>query len=216
MLPSTASLRIPHSLVQKVPPSFLPGAIILTVIYWMQVALHQIGVPFMAKESVQEKLSRVRPPRVHITYNVEIGDAIENKELPFVMGVLGDFGGHPAKEQLRSREFVEINPDNFDEVLRKMNPRVAFKVPNMLANVTEPELSVQLDFEKLTDFDPEQVAQKIGPIREWLELRTKLADLRGSLQGNPEFEDMLQRLLRNPEQQQQVSKELTEKGDDHA
>jgi len=170
----------------------------------------------MAKESVQEKLSRVRPPRVHITYNVEIGDAIENKELPFVMGVLGDFGGHPAKEQLRSREFVEINPDNFDEVLRKMNPRVAFKVPNMLANATEPELSVQLDFEKLTDFDPEQVAQKIGPIREWLELRTKLADLRGSLQGNPEFEDMLQRLLRNPEQQQQVSKELTEKGDDHA
>lgn len=172
----------------------------------------------MAKESVQEKLSRVRPPRVHITYNVEIGDAIENKELPFVMGVLGDFSGQPVKEQLRSREFVEINPDNFDEVLRKMNPRVVFKVPNLLANASGPELAVQLDFEKLTDFDPEQVAQKIGPIREWLELRTKLADLRGSLQGNPEFEDMLQQLLHNTEQQQQVGKELTatEKGDDHA
>ena len=82
----------------------------------------------MAKQSTQHKLDRVRPPRVHVTYDVEVGDAIELKELPFVMGVLGDFTGQPTEPlpRLRDRKFVEVNPDNFDSVLEGMKPHLAF------------------------------------------------------------------------------------------
>src|SRR6266851_4810664 len=94
----------------------------------------------MAKESTQQKLSRVRAPRVHITYDVEVGGAIELKELPFVMGVLGDFTGQadPAMPALRDRKFVEVTPDNFDQVLEKMSPRVAFSVDNKLSKGAAP------------------------------------------------------------------------------
>src|SRR4030081_1926844 len=89
----------------------------------------------MAKASTQHKLDRVRPPRVHVTYDVEVGDAIEIKELPFVMGVLGDFTGQPTEPlpRLKDRKFVEVNPDNFDSVLECMKPHLAFEVDNKLA-----------------------------------------------------------------------------------
>src|SRR5690349_16288580 len=145
----------------------------------------------MARESTQHKLDRVRPPRVQITYDVEIGDAIELKELPFVMGVLGDFTGQPEQPlpRLAERKFVEVTPDNFDEVLEKMSPHLAFSVPNKLSDAPDaPQLKVNLNFKELADFDPENVAKQVQPLKDLLDLRTKLSDLRGTLQGNAKLD----------------------------
>ena len=163
----------------------------------------------MAKESTQQKLSRVRAPRVHITYDVEVGDAIELKELPFVMGVFGDFTGQPEQPlpRMMERKFVEVTPDNFDQVLDKMNPHVAFSVDNKLSN-DGSQLKVNLNFKELADFEPEQVAAKVEPIKKLLDLRSKLSDLRGSLQGNDKLDEMLHDVVSNTEKRQQLSSEL--------
>ena len=148
----------------------------------------------MARESTQHKLDRVRPPRVQITYDVEIGDAIEIKELPFVMGVLGDFTGQPTEPlaRLKDRKFVEVNPDNFDQVLESMKPHLAFSVENKLSEDPDAgNLKVDLHFKSLDDFSPENVSRQVGPLRELLELRGRLSDLRGSLQGNDKLEELL-------------------------
>ena len=148
----------------------------------------------MASKSTQHKLDRVRPPRVHVTYDVEIGDAIEIKELPFVMGVLGDFTGQPEQPlpRLRDRKFVEVNPDNFDSVLEGMKPHLAFSVENKLSEESDAgQIKVDLHFKSMEDFEPEQVARQVKPLRELLELRTRLSDLRGSLQGNDKLEEVL-------------------------
>lgn len=129
-------------------------------------------------ESVHEKLKRVRPPRVNISYEVETGGAIEMKELPFVMGVLGDFTGQPTEplEKLKDRKFTEVTLDNFDEVLASMKPHLAFSVDNTLSE-EGGKIGVNLTFESLDDFSPDQVAKQVKPLRELLELRQKLADL---------------------------------------
>jgi type VI secretion system protein ImpB len=147
----------------------------------------------MAKASTQHKLDRVRPPRVQVTYDVEIGDAIEMKELPFVMGVLGDFTGQPTEPlpQLRERKFTEVNPDNFDAVLAGMKPHLAFSVQDKLTNNPDGKINVDLHFKSMEDFEPQRVAEQVPPLKKLLELRTKLSDLRGSLQGNDALEKAL-------------------------
>jgi type VI secretion system protein ImpB len=148
----------------------------------------------MARESVHAKLGRVRPPRVHITYEVEVGDAIEIKELPFVMGVLGDFTGQPTEPlpRLRDRKFTEVNPDNFDSVLEGMKPHLAFTVENKLAEDADaPKLKVDLHFKSMDDFEPENVVRQVKPLSELMDLRTKLSNLRASLQGNDKLEEAL-------------------------
>src|SRR5579859_3665918 len=169
----------------------------------------------MAKQSAQHKLDRVRPPRVQITYDVEVGGAIELKELPFVMGVLGDFTGNPEQPlpKLMDRKFVEVNPDNFDQVLDKVSPHLAYSVPNRLSDDPNSQLKVNLNFHELSDFEPEQVANQVGPLKELLDLRRKLADLRGSLQGNEKLDEILQEVVSNTEKQRKLSSELgLEKG----
>jgi type VI secretion system protein ImpB len=154
----------------------------------------------MGKESTQHKLDRVRPPRVQITYDVEVGDAIEIKELPFVMGVLGDFTGQPESPlpRLRDRKFVEVNPDNFDSVLEGMKPHLAFSVENKLSEDPDAgQLKVDLRFKSMEDFEPENVARQVKPLRELLDLRTRLSDLRGSLQGNDKLEELLLDAVKN-------------------
>jgi type VI secretion system protein ImpB len=165
----------------------------------------------MAKESTQQKLSRVRPPRVHITYDVEVGDAIQNKELPFVMGVLGDFTGQPEQPlpRFKDRKFVEITPDNFDSVLQGMAPHLSFAVENKLSDDPEAgQLKVELRFKTLEDFEPEQVARQVKPLKDLLELRTKLSDLRGSLQGNDKLDELLMEAVGNTEKLEKLRKEL--------
>jgi type VI secretion system protein ImpB len=166
-------------------------------------------------ESVNAKLKRVRPPRVHISYDVETGGAIEKKELPFVMGVFGDFSGNPAEAlpKLKERKFVEINPDNFDDVLKSMKPRLQFTVDNLLSeDANAGKLGVELKFESMDDFSPDRVAQQVDPLRKLLDLRQQLADLRGSLQGNDKLEEVLQATLTSDEKLDKLKAELTPEG----
>jgi type VI secretion system protein ImpB len=130
-------------------------------------------------ESLQHKLDRVRSPRVHITYDVETGGAIEKKELPFVMGVFGDFTGMPEEPlpKIKDRKFVELNPDNFDSVLGAMKPHVSFSVENKLSEDSDAgQLKIDLRFRSLEDFEPAQVAKQVKPLKQLLDLRTKLSE----------------------------------------
>src|ERR1700729_3156372 len=148
----------------------------------------------MAKQSTQHKLDRVRPPRVQITYDVETGGAIEIKELPFVVGVLGDFTGVPEQPlpKLKERRFVEVTPDNFDSVLESMKPHLSFSVENKLSeDANAGQLRVDLKFKSLEDFEPEQVARQVKPLKELLDLRRRLNDLKGTLQTNEKLEEAL-------------------------
>lgn len=155
------------------------------------------------KDSVQKRLERVRPPRVQLTYDVEIGDATEQKELPFVMGVMGDFTGQPDPDKpaprLKDRKFVNVDMDNFDEVLAGMAPRASYRVKNKLS-ADGGEFAVNLEFNKMDDFRPEAVVDQVEPLRKLLEARTKLSDLRNKLAGNEKLEDLLGDVLSNTEQ----------------
>jgi type VI secretion system protein ImpB len=165
----------------------------------------------MGRESTQHKLDRVRSPRVHITYDVEVGNAIEKKELPFVVGVLGDFTGQPEQPlpKLKERAFVEVNPDNFDSVLEGMKPHLSYSVENKLSeDPNAANLKIDLRFSKLEDFEPEQVARQVKPLRELLELRTRLGDLRGSLQGNDKLDELLLEAVGNTEKLDRLKNEL--------
>ena len=162
-------------------------------------------------DGTQKKLERVRPPRIQISYEVETGGAIEMKELPFLMGVLGDFTGQPSEPlpKLKDRKFVEVNPDNFDDVLASMKPHLAFTVENKLSEDADaPKLAVDLTFKSLDDFSPDAVARQVKPLRELLELRTKLSDLRGTLQGNDRLDELLQATLRDEDKMARLKGEL--------
>ena len=170
----------------------------------------------MARESTQHKIDRVRPPRVQITYDVEIGDAIELKELPFVMGVLGDFTGQPVEPlpRLRDRKFVEVNPDNFDQVLEGMKPHLAFSVENKLSEDSDAgQLKVDLKFSSLDDFNPENVAKQVKPLKELLDLRTRLSDLRGTLQTNEKLEEALMDAIKDTGKMDKLKAEFGTGGD---
>ena len=170
----------------------------------------------MARESTQHKLDRVRSPRVQITYDVEIGDAIEIKELPFVMGVLGDFTGQPTEPlaRLKDRKFVEVTPDNFDTVLANMKPHLAFSVENKLSEDPDAgNLKVDLNFKNMDDFSPENVARQVRPLRELLELRGRLTDLRGSMQGNDKLEELLARAVSDKDKLARLRAEMGLKGE---
>lgn len=170
----------------------------------------------MARESTQHKIDRVRPPRVQITYDVEVGDAIEVKELPFVLGVMGDFTGQPTEPlaRVKDRKFVEVNPDNFDSVLENMKPHLAFSVENKLSEDPDaPKLKVDLNFKSMDDFSPENVARQVGPLRELLQLRDRLSDLRGSMQGNDKLEELLRDAVSDKDKLARLRSELGVKGE---
>ena len=157
------------------------------------------------KDSVQKRLQKVRAPRVQLTYDVEKGDAIEEKELPFVVGVLGDFSGNPeeALPRVKDRRFVNVDLDNFDEVLEGMTPRAVYRTPNRISD-EGGEFAVELKFKSIDDFRPESVVQQVEPLRKLLESRSKLADLRNKLAGNEKLEDLLNDVLNNTEQLKQL------------
>jgi type VI secretion system protein ImpB len=162
------------------------------------------------KDSVQKRLDKVRPPRVQLTYDVEIGDSIEKKELPFVAGVLGDFTGKqdPDKplDKLKDRKFVSVDLDNFDDVMKGMAPKASYRVKNKLG-ADGSEFAVNLAFNKIDDFRPESVVQQVEPLKKLLEARTKLADLRNKLAGNEKLEDILGDVLSNTEKLKQLGEE---------
>jgi len=162
------------------------------------------------KESLQHKIDRLRPPRVQITYDVEVGGAIELKELPFVVGVMGDFVGKPeeALPAFKNRKFVEIDPDNFDQVLSGMKPRVAYTVDNKLQD-DGSKMGIELKFNNMEDFEPDQIVQQVEPLRKLVEARQKLADLRSKMDGNEKLETMLEDIISSSDKQKELSDALS-------
>ncbi len=162
------------------------------------------------KDSVQSRLGKVRPPRVHLTYDVQVGDAIEQKELPFVVGVLGEFSGdaNPDKPlpKLKERKFVNVDLDNFDDVMAGMTPAASYRVKNKLSP-EGGEFGVNLAFTSMDDFRPESVVQQVEPLRQLVEARTRLSDLRNKLAGNEKLDDLLSDVLSNTEQLKRLGAE---------
>src|SRR5438128_1859307 len=160
-------------------------------------------------ESLQHKLDRVRRPRVQITYDVETGGAMRSIELPFVVGVLADLSGNPkeALRPLKERKAIQIDRDNFNEVMGKQSPRVALKVQNKLT-VEDTKLAVELNFKTIEDFEPAQVAQQVGPLRELLDMRRRLTQLLSKMEGNDKLESLLSDVLNNTEKAMSLAKEM--------
>ncbi|MEH3086496.1 MAG: type VI secretion system contractile sheath small subunit [Xylophilus ampelinus] len=165
------------------------------------------------KSGIQARLGKVRPPRVHLTYDVEVGDAIEQKELPFVVGVLGNFSGQAvagkALPKIKDRKFVSVDLDNFDDVLAGMDPHASYRVRNRLTP-EGGELPVELNFRSMADFRPEAVVQKIEPLRKLLEVRARLSDLRNKLAGNEKLDDLLSEVLSSTEKLSRLRAESKE------
>ena len=164
-------------------------------------------------ESIHSKLSRVRKPRVHITYDVETEGAAVKKELPFVVGVMGDFAGQntEALKPLKDRRFVQIDRDNFDEVLKRMNPKLSFKVENKLA-ADGSEFSVDLQFKSMQDFEPAAIVKQVEPLDKLMATRNKLRDLMTKIDRSEELENILERVLNNNEDLQKLAQDLSVEG----
>lgn len=162
-------------------------------------------------ESTQHKLSRVRPPRVQITYDVEIGNAIVKKELPFVVGIMSELSGQPENPlpPLRERKYVEIDRDNFNGVLAAVGPRLAFRVDNKLT-ADDSQLNVELNFSHLDDFNPINVLKQVEPLRQLFEARQRLADLLTKLDGNDALEALLQQVVQNTGDLNQIKASIGE------
>ncbi len=163
----------------------------------------------MISQSIQSKLTRVRKPRVHITYDVETEGAVVQKELPFVVGVIGDFSGKPTQPlpPLKDRKFVQIDRDNFNEVLERMRPAVSLKVPNLIEK-DGSELSVDLAFHSIDDFEPGKVAKKIEAIAMLLDVRNKLKELLTKADRSPHLEELLEHILQNDNMRKELTADI--------
>jgi type VI secretion system protein ImpB len=150
-------------------------------------------------DSLQKWVGRNRPPRVQITYDVEIGDAVEKKELPLVVGLLADLSGQPLEPppKLKDRRFVEIDRDNFNQVMAKIAPRLDLSVPDTLKG--EGNLKVELKFNDFDQFHPEAIARQIPRLAKLLEAHQQLRDLLAKLDGNDELDALLENILQNTE-----------------
>ncbi|OHB78769.1 MAG: type VI secretion system-associated protein [Planctomycetes bacterium RBG_16_64_10] len=159
--------------------------------------------------SIHDKLKRVRKPRVHITYEVETEGAVVEKELPFVVGVIGDFSGDPTEKlkPLKDRKFIQIDRDNINDVMKRMTPGLNMRVENTLAG-DGSEMAVQLKFQSLEDFEPAQVAKQIEPLRKLLETRDKLRDLLTKIDRSDDLENVLEQVLKNTDDLKRISAEL--------
>ena len=147
-------------------------------------------------ESTHGKLSRVRKPRVHITYDVEVGDAQVTKELPFVVGVMGDFSGNPTQplKRLDDRKFVSIDRDSFNDVMVRMTPGLDIKVENTLQGEGS-EMAVHLEFNSMEDFEPGKIVEQVEPLKKLLDARNDLRDLLTSVDRSPDAEEILEKAL---------------------
>lgn len=167
-------------------------------------------------ESTQHKLTRVRPPRVQITYDVETGGAIEMKELPLIVGILADLSGKPEEPlpPLKQRKFVEIDRDNFNDVMAAFKPRLAFQVASKLNGDDSQKLNIALSFKSIGDFHPGSIVKQIEPLNKLYEARQRLRDLMAKLDGNDDLDALLQDVASNTESQQQIQAQLKPGGPD--
>lgn len=159
--------------------------------------------------SIHQKLDRVRKPRVHITYDVETEGATVQKELPFVVGVLGDFSGDPTEplKPMKDRKFIQIDRDNFNDVMARMTPGLKMKVDNTLAD-DGSQFAVDLAFKSIEDFEPGRVVQQVEPLRKLLETRNQLRDLLSKADRSEELEGLLERVLQNTDDLAKLGEQL--------
>jgi type VI secretion system protein ImpB len=148
--------------------------------------------------SIHEKLNKVRKPRVHITYDVETEGTTETRELPFVMGVMGDFSGDPTEplKSIKDRKFIQIDRENFDNVMRRMAPGLKFRVKNTLKD-DGSEIAVDLKFNSMEDFEPGRIIDQVAPLKKLMETRNKLRDLMAKVDSSEELESLLEQILKN-------------------
>ncbi|MAZ89740.1 MAG: type VI secretion system contractile sheath small subunit [Cellvibrionaceae bacterium] len=160
-------------------------------------------------ESIHNKIKRVRKPRVHITYDVETNGAQVKKELPFVVGVMGDYSGDNTENRkaLKERKFVQIDRDNFNEAMGKVNPKLNLQVENTLAD-DGSKMAVDLDFKNMNDFSPEAIVDQVPALKQLLEARSKLRDLLSKADRSEELENVLEDILKNTDHISELSKEL--------
>lgn len=159
--------------------------------------------------STQHKLDMVRRPRVQITYDVEIGNAIEMKELPFVMGIIADLSGHSTDDRppLKNRKFVEIDNDNFGEIMSSIKPKLQLVVLDKMANDGR-KLNVELEFQSMEDLEPLSIVRQIDQLSELYDSRSLLKDLLTKLDGNDALEDQLRQVMNEPDKLQKLKDEL--------
>jgi type VI secretion system protein ImpB len=150
-------------------------------------------------DSLQDKLSRVRKPRVHITYDVETNGAQVKKELPFVVGVMGDYSGDntASKKALKERKFVQIDRDNFNDIMAKIEPTAELKVDDKLSGEDGKQMAVNLKFNSIEDFEPQNIVKQVEPLKKLLEARNKLRDLMSKADRSEELESLLEEVLKN-------------------
>ncbi len=162
-------------------------------------------------ESIHDKLKRVRKPRVHITYDLETSDGTVEKELPFVMGVMGDYSGDntEVKKPLKDRKFSQIDADNFNDLMTNINPKLELEVKNTLDG--QGEMALDLDFKNMEDFEPHKLVENIEPLKKLQETRNKLRDLLTKADRSEELENILEEVLSNTEALKSLKGEL---GDD--
>ena len=160
-------------------------------------------------ESIHEKLKRVRKPRVHITYEVETEGAEILRELPFVVGIMGDFSGDPTQplKPLSERKFIQIDRDNFNEVMARMTPGLNIRVDNKLAD-DGSQMAVSLKFDALEDFEPARVAEQVPALKALLETRNKLRDLMSKVDRSEQLESLLEQILTNENELKSLSGQL--------
>ena len=163
----------------------------------------------MGSESQQHKLDRVRRPRVQITYDVETNGAMQKVELPFVVGVMADLSAQSKNPlpAVKDRKFVPIDRDNFNNVLAKAEPRLAMKVDDRLTGLDQ-RLGVELNFKHMDDFEPANVARQIAPLNELLQMRQRLTELLGKMEGNDKLENDLMQVLGNKDKALELAKQL--------
>ena len=159
--------------------------------------------------SIHDKLSRVRKPRVHISYEVETEGAMVERELPFVVGVVGDFSGDPTQplKPMRDRKFIQIDRDNFNDVMARMTPGLSMKVDNTLAG-DGSQMAVDLKFNSIEDFEPGRVVEQVEPLRKLMETRNKLRDLMSKVDRSEELEGLLEKVLQNDADLKELSSAL--------
>ena len=160
-------------------------------------------------ESLQHKLDRVRPPRVQITYDVEVGNAIVMKELPFVVGVLSDLSGHPSTTlpRLKERKFVEIDRDNIEHVMQSIEPRLALRVGNKV-NPAQDHMSLEVTFKSMSDFEPLNIIRQVPDLSKLYQSRIRLKDLMTKIDGNDHLDEMLREIIMNPGKKEALKREL--------
>lgn len=162
--------------------------------------------------SIHDKLDQVRKPRVHIKYEVETEGAMVEKELPFVLGVLGDFSGNPTEDlkPFSERGFVQIDKDNFDQVMERMTPGLSMRVENTLSDDDEV-MRVDLAFKSMEDFEPARVVDQVPALKKLLESRNQLRDLMSKADRSEELETLLEKMLQDNDALKELMDELTTK-----